>query len=374
MKPIDFRSFKATGPAGLGELTRSGPLNAKIKRIHALIKKRFVFVDRIAIALYDSYSSNLKSFVSSGQKKDPLLRYEFPLVQALSLLESIVKGPRVVNDLSVFDHGKNEHTKRLREAGFQSSYTVPLVIADEFRGFIFLNSCEKDCFTEEVVAELDVYCSLITITVAQDFTKIVMLNGALKTAAELLRSWSSEIGGRMGRMSQISRWIGEELVAAGKYSFDAEWLEQLQHFSALHDIGKIAVPVSILMKQDRLSRHEFIVVMTHAEKGLEIVNTILSNFGLESMQGVQILKNIVLSHHEKMNGSGYPFRLHGNKIPIEARIVAVADTYDALTSERSYRPAFSSQDAFDMIEKQSKKLDPDCVAALSRCKELRELK
>ena len=133
---------------------RRGALSSRLKLLHSVIRRRFDFVDRIAVALYDSYSHNLKNYVSSNEKEDPLAGYEFPLPQALSLLESIVKGPRVANDLSVFSAGQHEHTRKIREHGYQASYTIPLIFEDSFCGFIFLNSYQTGCFTETVMEEL----------------------------------------------------------------------------------------------------------------------------------------------------------------------------------------------------------------------------
>jgi hypothetical protein len=337
--------------------------------IHALVKKRYDFVDRVAVALFDPYSGNLKTFASSNVTVDPLERYEFSLPQARSLLETMVQGPRVVNDLSVFSEGTHDHTRRIQEFGFQASYTVPLLYDQAFWGFIFINSCQKDCFSEGVVEEMDVYCQLISNAVERDITSIRILNGALNLATEFLRAQNTGIASRMNRMTRITRLISKELVAAGKCEFDDETIERLSRFAAFHDIGKIAVPESILMKPERLTKQEFAVATVHSERGLEIIDSILKNFDLQSTPGIEMLRNIVLSHHEKLDGTGYPHRLQGDQIPIEVRIVAVADIYDALTSDRPYRSAHSSEESFNLLQKHARRLDADCLDALLRSRE-----
>jgi HD domain-containing protein len=369
MDPVAFRTSVGQSNESLDILLKLGPLTPKLKLIHALIKRRFNFVDRIAVVLFDSYSSSLKTYISSNSKDDPLLRYEFSLAQAQSLLETMVKGPRVVNDLSVFSKGAYDHTRRIQEFGFQASYTVPLLYEQVFWGFIFMNSYQKDCFSKETVEEMDVYCHLISSAIERDISGIRTLNGALNLAAEFLRVQNTETESRMGRMTRITRLILEELVAAGKQTFDDEAIERLSRFAAFHDIGKVAVPESILIKPERLSRQEFAIVSTHTERGLEITDSIVKNFNLKSMPGIEVLRNIVLSHHERMDGSGYPFRLREEQIPIEARIVAVADIYDALTSSRPYRAAFTNEEAFALLQEQERKLDADCLAALLRARE-----
>lgn len=368
MDPISFRSG-GTSDGKLEFLSRTGPLTPKLQLIHQWIRRRFNFVDRIAVAVFDPYSNRLKTYVSSNAKEDPLEHYEFPMIKARSLLESLVKGARVVNDLSIFSEGAHEHTQKIHEAGFQASYTIPLLHDQAFRGFIFLNSFQKNCFTEEVVEELEVYCHVISNAVERDLGDHLILDGALDLVAGLLQSRTTESQTPRGRMTRITRLMAEHLVAAGKCSFDEESIERLSRFAAFHDIGKLTVPEAVLMKPDRLTPAEFTVMQLHAEKGLEIVDSIVKSFRLESAPGIQMLRNIVLSHHEKMDGSGYPNELQGNKIPLEARIVAVADIYDAMTSDRPHRFPFSSEEAFEKIQKDTAELDPDCVEAIVQIRE-----
>jgi HD-GYP domain-containing protein (c-di-GMP phosphodiesterase class II) len=96
-----------------------------------------------------------------------------------------------------------------------------------------------------------------------------------------------------------------------------------------------------------------------------MINDLLANFGLDNISHTGILRNIALSHHEKMNGTGYPEHRVGEDIPLEARIVAVADIFDALTSHRPYKEAWSNQDAFKLLQELSgEELEAACVNAL----------
>ena len=104
---------------------------------------------------------------------------------------------------------------------------------------------------------------------------------------------------------------------------------------------------------------------THPEKGREIIDSVLKDFSLGTFGHANILRNIAEYHHEAIDGSGYPRGLKGDEIPIEARISAVADVFDALTSRRSYKAPWSNEDAFIMLRQMSNfKLDRDCVEAL----------
>jgi HD-GYP domain-containing protein (c-di-GMP phosphodiesterase class II) len=104
---------------------------------------------------------------------------------------------------------------------------------------------------------------------------------------------------------------------------------------------------------------------THTVRGLEMIDAIAHNFGLEHLDGLDLLRHIAESHHETMDGGGYPHGLHGGEIPLEARIVAVADVFDALTSPRPYKPSWTDDEALAFLRKLARsKFDEDCVDAL----------
>ncbi len=133
--------------------------------------------------------------------------------------------------------------------------------------------------------------------------------------------------------------------------------DQLKLASPMHDIGKIAIPDSILKKAGKLSHEEYEVMKQHPVKGAAI----LANPQSELMKTAH---NIALSHHEKFNGAGYPHGLSGDHIPLEARIVAVADVFDALSSPRCYKPAFDQQKAFGiLLEGRATHFDPEVLDA-----------
>jgi hypothetical protein len=368
MDPIQFRS-KDIEAGAFSELTKAGPLTSKLKLIHDLMRKRYPFIDRVAVAIFHSESGKLKAFVSSNEQEDPLARYEFPLHQALSLMESIVKGPRVVNDLSVFAHGVHEHTQKIRDHGYKASYTAAITFESAFWGFIFLNSYQSNCFTPEVIENLDLFCHIINSVVFQDLNQIRTLNSALKTLAAFVYSKNASDILQTERMSLITRCILEELTVAKKISFSDETMERLVQFAGIHDVGKVAVPDSILFKKEKLSIQEHAIMTAHTENGLKMVDAIITNFGLEAMPAIDMLRNVVLSHHERVNGSGYPFRHAGNKVSMEARIVAVADVYNGLTSNRPHRVAHSAEEAFAILNRLAGPLDRDCVGAALRCKD-----
>jgi two-component system response regulator RpfG len=125
----------------------------------------------------------------------------------------------------------------------------------------------------------------------------------------------------------------------------------------MHDIGKIGIPDQILLKPGKLSVEEFAIIKQHTHIGYEILKDSPSKY-------LQMGAIIALGHHEKFNGSGYPQELQEEDIPLVARIVAVADVYDALSSKRCYKPAWSHDDVLNMLNEQSgQHFDPRCVHA-----------
>jgi response regulator RpfG family c-di-GMP phosphodiesterase len=136
-------------------------------------------------------------------------------------------------------------------------------------------------------------------------------------------------------------------------------------FAPLHDLGKITIPDAVLLKPGQLDAEETTVMRAHSRAGLELVDQLLGNFGLAGVSQVQMLRNIILHHHELVDGSGYPDGLIAEQIPLESRIVTVADVFDALTSERPYKQPWSNAEAFAFLQQQAGlKFDRDCVTAL----------
>lgn len=186
-----------------------------------------------------------------------------------------------------------------------------------------------------------------------------------QVARDIAAFRDSELGAHLDRIAHYARLIAKEL--AETHHFDDEFIEHVFLFSPLHDIGKIGMPDSILQKAGGLSPEEFERMKTHTEKGRQIIDTMMRDFGLDSVHHIEILRNIAEYHHEAVNGMGYPHGIQGEAIPIEARIIAVADIFDALTNLRPYKKAWSNDTAFALLRQLAgRRLDRDCVEALIR--------
>ena len=348
----------------LGDLNRHIPLRDKLIAAHKSVSTLFPFIARIAIAVYDPQTTLLKTFVHSSGEDNPLDHYQALLDEAPSLRKILDKGlPRVINNQLTFEDNAHEHTRRIGRQGYAASYTLPMFNDGNFIGFIFFNSYEKDVFAEDVLSQIDVYGHMISLMVVNELASLHTLTAAIKTTGHITHARDPETGSHIDRMSRYSRLIATAL--ADDYDLDDSYIEHIFMFSPLHDIGKIGIPDNILLKPGQLDDAEYEVMRTHASKGREIIDDLVSNFGLENVEYVNVLRNIAEHHHEAVNGSGYPSGMRGNDIPLEARIVAVADVFDALTSKRSYKDAWSNEDAFATLQKLAgETLDRDCVRAL----------
>jgi HD-GYP domain-containing protein (c-di-GMP phosphodiesterase class II) len=347
----------------LSALNGKLPLPEKIEYVHNLLKGRFDFIDRISVAIYDPKTDLLKTYLHSSNDANPLALYSAKLADSESMQEILKVGrPRVVNDLDIFSNAPAEHARRIASLQYKSSYTMPMFLNGEFFGFLFFNSHRKNVFDESTLHYLDMVGHLLSLLVIHEMSTARGLYAVVKTAANITLHRDVETGAHLDRMSNFARLIAQEV--ARKYKLNDELVEHIFLFSPLHDIGKIGISDSILLKAGKLTEGEFETMKTHAAKGGEIIDMMLKNLGFDEFPHAEILRNIALYHHEAINGSGYN-GLTDQEIPVEAKIVAVADVFDALTSARPYKKAWSNDRAFLFLQSMAgTKFDSDCVAAL----------
>ena len=165
--------------------------------------------------------------------------------------------------------------------------------------------------------------------------------------ATMVESRDNSTGGHIKRTSEGVRLLTEEMSADDSLQLPDGFFENVIKAAPMHDFGKIAIDDAILRKPGRFTPEEFEVMKTHAAEGARIVHEILSDAGDEEFR--RIAENVAHYHHERVDGSGYPDQLKGDEIPLEARIMAIADVYDALVSKRVYKESFSFEKANQII-------------------------
>jgi putative two-component system response regulator len=205
---------------------------------------------------------------------------------------------------------------------------------------------------------------LVSLKTAERILALETRDLAMFALAKLSESRDPETGAHIERVQSYARLLAQYLSTTDRHYglIDTEFVRLIYQTSPLHDIGKVGIPDSVLLKPGKLNDQELQIMRTHASLGAQTLEASLQRF--PNVQFLQMARDIALSHHEKWDGSGYPQGLAGTKIPIAARIVALADVYDALTSRRVYRDAMTHMQAkMLIIRERSAHFDPDVVDA-----------
>lgn len=308
----------------------------------------------------------LKTFINSTHEGYAIRAYEYALSDSASLSALAASGDtRMLSDLPQLLERTTEHSAYVLDQGYQASFTVPLIYQTQFLGFLFFDSTKPDTFTPALQRELLLYSHVIMLALASQLIAINSIIGSVQVAREFAELRDLETGAHLQRMARFSRLIAHHLVEP--LNLTDEFVENVFLYAPMHDIGKIGIPDRVLLKPGKLNVEEWAIMKTHPLKGREMVDAITENLGLSHVPASSVMRNIVEFHHEALDGSGYPYGLRGADIPLEARIVSVADIFDALTSERPYKRAWSTDEAVtelvSMVD--AGKIDADCVAALS---------
>lgn len=203
-----------------------------------------------------------------------------------------------------------------------------------------------------------------------------MQDGIMTIIISLAEFRDENTGNHINRTKRFVELLATKLAKKEKYKdlLSLNYIEVLVKSAPLHDIGKIAIPDNILLKQGKLTEEEFEIMKTHTTKGVEILRK-AKNYIDENNDFLLVGMEIAGGHHEKWNGTGYPKGLKGEEIPLSARLMALADVYDALTTERAYKKAFSHEKATMMIEKANgTHFDPEIVEVfLNTLEEFRKI-
>jgi len=342
--------------AGLGERMRS---------LHGILRARFPFIGRIALALYDPGTDLLKTFASSNEDGLSLQRHEATLASVPSLMALRETGlPRVVDDIPDTFRNGSVHTNWLTSHQYRSSYTLPIFRGTELSAFLFFDSTERAAFTPPVRGVLDQFADIISQLYLLRLSAVHHLIGAVDIATGLARIRDVETGRHLERMAKYARLIARSV--AERYELSDEVVEYLHLFAPLHDIGKVGIPDAILLKPGKLDADEWKHMQQHVRIGEELIDHIVSDLGLQGDAAATIMRDVVAGHHERGDGSGYPRGLRLADIPVAARIVAVADMYDALSSARPYKRPWDEARCAEELRSQAARglVDGACVEAL----------
>lgn len=345
---------------------RGHPLGEQLSTIHLRIREELPGIDRVGVAFYDPRTDVLRTFVHSADAQSPLARHEILLSRTPSLL-ALAESPRtrVLTDLSFLVPPK-DGTRRAADPAPRSTFTKPLVSDGQLAGFLFFDSGAPGFFDGPVVARLEVFADLLSLVLLSGLEPIRRLRSAVHLAAQLTRFRDVETGMHLERVSRSARLIARALPS--EEGLDGESIDYLAVFTRAHDIGKVAVPDHVLFKDGALTPAEVEIMKSHVTSGVAVVEGLIRDLNLDGLPCVAMLRSIVRSHHEVLDGSGYPDGLKAGEIPLVVRIVVVADVFDALTSDRPYKETWSPAEALGyLMQRKGTKFDPACVAALEGC-------
>lgn len=300
-----------------------------------------------SIIFIDSKKNQWKFLSAYGHNSEMLKNITYaaghtPTKEKIKIIDNIVENERIEMN--------NESYKILREASKPIKQTMIYEI--KLKENQWINFCldidinSEKTFSEESKEIFEIFANLARAfwieKLSYEYIKDTYLNLANKLAS-IAEEYDDITGKHIYRVAEFSKFIAEKL------HLDKKLIDDIYTYSPLHDIGKLFIDKSILLKEGSLNKNEWEEMKKHTLYGAKILDD----------PYFIIAKNIALYHHEKYNGEGYPYGLKGNEIPIEAQIVALADVYDALRSDRSYKKGFSHEIAVEIILKGDERTKPE---------------
>ncbi len=328
--------------------------------------KKWLDIDSLSIAELDEKQIILDVTVNESHKrvKESMI---FDIKDSEE--ENFFLRPRILNasELTIY---VEEHPLSIlslfHNKEVKSIVLVPFEIGEKERGILFLTSLETNGFDFHQMEEIEIVAN----AVGQVYKKIIATQ---KTTISVVRGFTELVEGKdeetkdhIVRMASYAKAIALELKKDNNFSgfITPKYVKQLYEQAPLHDIGKVSVPDHILRKPGKLNAEEFEKMKIHTVKGFEILRNVEREIREEIFE---IGKRIARSHHERWDGKGYPDGLSGEKIPLCARIAAVADVFDALTTSRPYKEALEYQKSVNIIVHESgTHFDPRIVTAFLR--------
>lgn len=332
---------------------------------------RIIPYNYIGVALLEGNKNILKASygVSDGRvigMPEGLLGRAFDINKS-SLGRLIDTGEaRIINDLEAYTANKplQTYNKIILESGIRASITLPLKVSGKPVGVIFFSSINKNVYHEGHLKFLETLANSIAISFQQNTYIDKIIYSSVLALAKLAEARDTDTGEHLERIKTYSGIIAEILHEDSTYADEItlEYISNIERYSPLHDIGKVGIPDGILQKPGKLSKEEFEEMKKHVVYGAEVLRSAEKNLNAVGRSVFSMAIDITEGHHEKWDGTGYPYGKSELEIPLSARIVAIADVFDALTSRRPYKEPFSFDKSINIIKQgQGQHFDPNIV-------------
>ncbi|WP_192930160.1 HD domain-containing phosphohydrolase [Alkaliphilus pronyensis] len=239
----------------------------------------------------------------------------------------------------------------LRDEGIKSNMIIPITTNKTVVGFIFFSSIKENNYDEKALRlGKNIAYELSSIINKTYLTKLMFTN-VTKTFADIVEKKDYETGDHIKRMTAYSKIIASKLInhPHKDYSIKQSFINDVENYAAVHDIGKVAIPDCILKKPGKLTSEEWDIMKAHSTIGADLLVGLKDSLQIFNKNFFEMAITITRYHHERWDGSGYPEGLSGVSIPLAARIVAIADVFDALSSKRIYKEPLSFKDSVKQI-------------------------
>lgn len=278
---------------------------------------------------------------------------------------SLAEGERVSlkDEVSLHAQAFNEeyliHMEDLSESpevkplsqGLGSSLVIPVISNTGPVGVFDFSSNDPGYFTSQEIG----MCSMLVDQMAYSLENIRLVGALSDSRDAVIRGMAllaeirdSHIAGHLSRLCEYSRYLAYKLLEDPRFGeVTPNFVDNIARSAALHDVGKVGIPDSILLKPGKLTGPEYDVMKSHTSIGSDLLLGLMQDFGANAV--IKMGAEVALCHHERWDGDGYPHGLSGEDIPLAARIVALADVYDALTSRRVYKDAWSQDETLDTM-------------------------
>lgn len=317
--------------------------------------KKHTKIDRIGFAFVDYKNERIRAEYSFLEYERVVLKSGFYSDFNETTLSKIIETKKgmISNDLisDFISRPKSKSLKMIIDEGIRSNMIIPLVKNDSVFALLFISSKSFNAYTNEHLQLLTEISKELSMILDMSYMANITTNEMAQSFVQLVDFRDNDTGNHIARMTKYSVAIAKKLKnhEDEQYRVEDSFLIELKRYASIHDIGKVAIPDNILKKAGRLTEQEWEVMKTHPKVGGDIFRNLRLNMEKFGSNYYKMAEDIAYYHHEKWDGTGYPFSLKEKEIPLSARIVAIADVFDAVSSKRVYKEAYSFDRSVDMI-------------------------